>query len=305
MNVREQAAVLALVARAGQPWHETTALIEEAGSALRVVRGDVDVLDWFDPAEVAAIGRQVEPALLERSGALIESLAADGVLLFTVLDHGYPANLRRVWQRPPFVLLRGRFLAADDRAVALSGARQPSRAGLALARSFARDLAGQGVTVVAALDRGIGGATLDAATRAGGRAIGVLPGGISAPLDPDLRGLAARVTLTGALVSATWPDTPHAGADQGAADRLASSLAVGTVMVDADDTPAAGAAWDLADRRARAFLSGDGPVFIPRPLAAAGPMSGYARHPNVILVGTATDITSALAPPQVGLAAAG
>jgi predicted Rossmann fold nucleotide-binding protein DprA/Smf involved in DNA uptake len=271
------------------------------------VRGEVDGLDWFDPAEVAAIGRRVDPALLERSTALIESLAADGALLFTVLDRGYPANLRRGWQRPPFVLLRGRFLATDDRAVALSGARQASRAGLALARSFARDLARQGVTVAAPLDRGVGGATLDAATRAGGRAIAVLPGGINAPLDPELRGLAARVAGAGALVSATWPDTPHTGADPGAGDRLASSLALGTVMVDTGEGSAAGA-WDLAERRARAFLSGDGPLFIPRPLANAGPMSGYARHPNVVVVSTATEITTALTtptPPTIGLAAAG
>jgi len=304
VDVLEQAAVLALVARAGQPWHETTALIEEAGSALRVVRGTVDGLDWFDPDEVAALGRRVDAALLDSYTDLISSLTAGGALLFTVLDHGYPANLRRVWRRPPFIVVRGRFVAADDRAVAFSGARQASRAGQALARSFARDLAGQGVTVVATLDGGVGGATLDAATRAGGRALGVLTGGVLTPLGSELRGLAERVAASGALVSASWPDTPQALADPAAGDRLAASLALGTVLVDAD-------AADVADRRTRAFLAEEGPLFIPRPLAAAGPIAGYARHPNAVVVGGADEVADALpartGPGQqpVGLAAAG
>src|SRR4051794_36075983 len=109
MDVREQAGVLALVARADQPWPETAALIEEAGSALRVVHGDLAGLDWFAPAEGAALGRRVGATMLDSYTELIESLATQGTMLFTVLDRGYPANLRRTEARPPFVFMRGRF----------------------------------------------------------------------------------------------------------------------------------------------------------------------------------------------------
>jgi predicted Rossmann fold nucleotide-binding protein DprA/Smf involved in DNA uptake len=110
---------------------------------------------------------------------------------------------------------------------------------------------------------------------------------VNASLGSELRGLADRVAAAGALVSASWPDTPHVLADLAVADRLTTSLALGTVMVDADATGG-------ADHKARTFLAEDGPLFIPRPLANAGPIAGYARHPNAVVVGGADEVAYAL-----------
>jgi DNA processing protein len=297
MDVTEQAAVLALVARAEQPWPHTADLIEEAGSALRVIRGDLDGLEWFDPEEGAALGRRVGADLLERSMSLIRSLAADGTLLTTVLDPGYPANLRQVEERPPFLFIRGRFTAEDDRAVAVAGASTApaTSAGLELARAFGAKLARQGVTVVAAIDHGVGPAALDAALDAGGRVVAVLGSGVNATSSE----LLTRAAAGGAVVSPSWPDAPVTSGGTAARDTVVSGLSLGTVVVEAGRA-------DRPGPQALACLGADAPLFIPRVLTGRARWPArYAGHPGSIVVDEPEDITARLpgATPPLELAA--
>jgi DNA processing protein len=286
MDVHEQAAVLALVARAEQPWPHTADLIEDAGSALRVIRGDLDGLEWFDPAEGAALGSRVAPELLERYARLIGSLAADGTLLTTVLDPGYPANLRLVEDRPPFLFIRGRFTAEDDRAVAVAGAATgpATSAGLELARAFGAKLARQGVAVVAAIDHGVGPAALTAALDVGGRVIAVLGSGVNTSSSE----LLDRAAGCGAVVSPAWPDAPVGAAGGPARDTVVSGLALGTVMVEAGR-------GDRPGPQALACLGADAPLFIPRVLTGRARWPArYAGHPGSIVVDEPEDITARL-----------
>ena len=71
-HLREQAAVLALVARTKGEWYKTASLIEEGGSALRIVEGRIDELDWFDHTEVKALGERVNVELLDHYLDLME-----------------------------------------------------------------------------------------------------------------------------------------------------------------------------------------------------------------------------------------
>jgi DNA processing protein len=300
MDVREQAGVLALVARADQPWSETAALLEEAGSAMRVVHGDLAGLDWFDPAEGAALGRRVGADLLDSYIELIESLSTQGTMLFTVLDRGYPANLRRAESRPPFLFMRGRFVSADDRCVAIvgTGAAPATEAGLELAREFGAGLAAQGLTVVGALDRGAGTAAVAAAIEAGGRAIAVSGAGINIPLAAELTSLVAE---RGALVSPVWPDSPPGLPGTLAREALVGGLALGAVVVEAGRA-------DRPTRQALAYLGAEGPLCIPRQLTTSARWAArFAGHPGASVVDTPEDVATLLSTPAgqrpLGLAA--
>ena len=153
----EQAAVLALVKNTRGDWYGTADIIETARSALRVVEGD-----WtgFEPDEVreSSLVGSVSADQLAEFGAMVDEYEKRGIRLLTVLDHDYPKNLRLVYNRPPFLWLRGGLLPTDDRAIAVVGTRTASPIGLEQAWSLATQLAERGVTVISGLALGIDGA---------------------------------------------------------------------------------------------------------------------------------------------------
>ena len=106
---REQAAVLALASHARGPWHLVARLIGETGSALAVAEGR---LTGFETPELLARRRPralpIDPAELDRQrradrGARGRAGAADDRA-----RRRLPVNLRLVYDRPPFLFVRGR-----------------------------------------------------------------------------------------------------------------------------------------------------------------------------------------------------
>jgi DNA processing protein len=64
---------------------------------------------------------RVDDDALDRAAATIDEATRQGARLVTVLDDGYPVNLRQVYNCPPFLWFRGELTPADRRAVALVG----------------------------------------------------------------------------------------------------------------------------------------------------------------------------------------
>jgi DNA processing protein len=297
LDVRERAAALALVARAAQPWSETAGLIEEAGGALRVVAGELDRLEWFDRDQAAALGRLVTAELLDDYSELVEMLDGCGIRLVTICDPGYPANLRRVWDRPPFLFVRGSLSVLDERAVAVAGGRSPDRRPLEETRQLAAGLAAGGFTIVAGLARGAGAAACAAALDAGGRALAAFATGINLVEPPDLMGLARRILGRGAHVSALWPDARISDATRTARDALAAGLALGTLVVDGD-------AAEIA-AHAHICLEQDRPLLLGSGLVAREPAAArYAGRPGVVVVDSVQQAAAGLAGGRAPVAAA-
>jgi len=285
---KEQAAVLALVAKTTGEWHRTAELIEGARRALRIVRGE-----WtgFEPYEirVSDLVAAVDEAELERYAEMIESLEARSVRLLTVLDDDYPANLRQVYNRPPFLWVRGSLPPEDGRAVAVVGTREASPAGIAEARSLAGQLANRGVTVLSGLARGIDAAAHQAALDASGRTIAVMGTGISRVYPAEHRDLAERIVESGALVSQFWPDSPPARWSFPMRNVVMSGLAVGTVVVEASSTSG-------AKMQARLALEHGKRLFLVESLVMREEWAKrYAEHPAATVVQSVDDVVDVLA----------
>src|SRR6266540_2651073 len=167
-RVREQAAVLAVVAQGRAEWYLAAQLVEVNGSALRVARRD-----WtgYEPPELleAVSGEEIDDAALDRFVEQILDLKSDGISLVTVLDDEYPTNLRLVYNRPPFLFARGELRPEDDRALAVVGTRSASADGREQAARLARDLVDHGVTVLSGLALGVDTAAHEATLATGGR----------------------------------------------------------------------------------------------------------------------------------------
>ncbi|MFF3672129.1 hypothetical protein [Microtetraspora malaysiensis] len=162
-RIDEQAAVLALTkATRTQPWHHTARVIAAAGSALKLMDGDVIGLDETDQAHAADLRSRVSVEDLDQARDLITSMRANDVHLITVLDDTYPGNILWANNYPPFVWVRGRMIPEDYRAVAIVGKHDGKRAAAA-----ARALAEAGLTVIAPLRTDLDAAIHEAAPPVG------------------------------------------------------------------------------------------------------------------------------------------
>jgi DNA processing protein len=285
----EQAAVLALVARTKGEWHRTADVIETARSALRIVHGD-----WtgFEPAEVTAspLVGAVSDAELAQYEEMIEEYSARGVRLLTVLDDDYPQNLRLVYNRPPFLWVRGSLLANDNRSIAVVGTRSASPEGLEQARSLAEQLAQRSVTVLSGLALGVDGAAHEGALSAAGRTVAVMGTGINTVYPARHSELAERIVESGgALVSQFWPDAPPTKWSFPMRNIVMSGMGVGTVVVEASKTSG-------AKMQARLALEHGKRLFLVNTLVLREEWAQrYAQHPGTTVVESVDDVVDVLA----------
>lgn len=286
---REQAAVLALAARTRRAWHLLARALEEEGGALPLATGDRAGLEPPELVDALKPGR-VPPEELDEAERMIAALAEKGVRLVTVLDRDYPTNLRLVYDRPPFLFIRGELRPEDEQAVAVVGTRTPSEDGLREAQLLARGLAERGVTVISGLALGIDGAAHQAALDAGGRTIAVIGNGIRARVyPPEHADLAERIVAAGgAVVSQFLPDAPPRRTSFPLRNRTMSGLALGTVVVEASGTSG-------AKMQARIALEHGRRVILLRSLVLREPWAQeYETHPGVTVVEGAEDVLDVL-----------
>jgi DNA processing protein len=290
VSLQEQAAVLALVSAAGREWHRVASIIEEEGSALRILQGETRKLGPADP-DLAAWGTDwVARADISRYEDLIRSAHAKSIEVLTVLDSEYPINLRQVFNRPPFLMSRGHLNSDDRRAVAIVGTRKASRPGLDQARRLARDLSDRGITVLSGLALGIDTAAHMGALDGGGRTIAVLGTGIERIYPPENTALAESILSHGALVSQFWPSAPPTRYSFPMRNVVMSGLAIGTVVIEASSRSG-------AKMQARLALEHGKRLFLVESLVMQEEWAKrYAKHPGTTVVRSVDDVTEADAP---------
>jgi DNA processing protein len=286
--VSENAAVLALVRHSRREWYMTAQLLEANGSALRVASRE-----WtgFEPPELLEVldEGEITAGEIAEYETLIAALAAEGVVLLTVLDDAYPINLRLVYNRPPFLFVRGELRAEDERAIAVVGTRNASNEGLKQASRLARELGGSGVTVLSGLALGIDGSAHEGALAGGGRTVAVMGTGIRKIYPREHHDLASRiVNAGGALVSQFLPDAPPTKWSFPMRNITMSGMAVGTVVVEASHTSG-------AKMQARYALEHGKRLFLVEDLVMHEPWAKkYAERPGATVVQSVDDVLAAL-----------
>ena len=205
-------------------------------AALEAIDAGLDVgeLDGFEVVAEALAGLDDE-----RVRRWEEWRASHSARLVTVLDDAYPANLRMVHDHPPLLFVRGTVVAADVRAVAVVGTREPSAEGLQSARQIAASLVERGVTVVSGMAAGIDTAAHTAALDAGGRTLAVFGTGIERVFPAGNRRLSAAIASSGATLSQFLPDQGPTRWSFPVRNIVTSGLAIGTVVVEAGPTSGA------------------------------------------------------------------
>lgn len=243
---REQAHVLAIVAGAFRAdpdfweWHRIAEVVQETGSAVRLLHGD-----WtgFEPEDAERLRKAAieggAPEAVDHYADLIQTVAVEGHTLVTVLDDSYPANLRAIYNRPPFLFVTGEIVEADRNSVAIVGTRSASEEGVKLARTMSAKLAEHGVTVVSGLAHGIDRAAHESALQTDGRTIAVMGTGIRKTYPAANKDLRSRIERQGAVVSQFWPDMPPRQFNFPMRNVVTSGMTLGTVVIEAGPTSGA------------------------------------------------------------------
>src|SRR5438128_8649749 len=156
-------------------------LLEHFGDAPAILRASKPQL-----LQVRGIGEETAEAIAnwEKSVDLsneLKRIQEYGCHILTPTDADYPGLLRRIYDPPIVLYVKGRLTARDKNAVGMVGSRLTTHYGPETARKLAYQLAYVGVTVVSGGARGIDIAAHQGALSAKGRTVAVLGNGIKLP----------------------------------------------------------------------------------------------------------------------------
>jgi DNA processing protein len=293
MDREMQASLLALCALDHVNWHVIAREAQQPSGLERLLQGHL--------TETSKQARATQKLIVGVSGDLdqqrlraVEEIrrAEDaGAKLVTVLDDDYPANLRVIYNLPPFLFYRGRLERDDARSVAVVGTREASDAGIDSARRMAGLLADHGVTVLSGLAKGIDTAAHEEALAQGGRTIAVLGTGILRCYPKENSYLAERIVQSGALVSQFWPSQPPTIYSFPRRNVVTSGMSQGTVVIEASETSG-------AKMQARLALEHGKRVFLVSRLVTSQPWAQeYVANRGAIEIRSVEDVLARLRSP--------
>src|SRR5258708_6918669 len=124
------------------PWWQIGRAAARLGSGTALLAEPWEPIDRWEHEVAFALAHHLDADAQTRWREQLERWeAADpGLRFMTILDEDYPANLRIVFNPPPFLVMRGALIAEDARGVAVVGTRHPSPEGLRRGRRLRPEL---------------------------------------------------------------------------------------------------------------------------------------------------------------------
>lgn len=185
--------------------------------------------------------------------------------IVTLWDDSYPGNLKRVYDPPPFLFIRGTLLQRDEISIAVVGTRNPSHYGTQLAGAFARELVLRGFSVISGLARGVDTLAHESAIRAGGRTIAVIGSGLDVLYPPENAQLGGNIVRHGAIVSEFLMGTQPDAVNFPRRNRIISGIALGTLVIETGIEGGAMITASIALEQNREVFALPGPLGGQRP----------------------------------------
>jgi DNA processing protein len=121
--------------------------------------------------------------------------------LLTLQDKDYPENLKKIYDPPILLYLKGKINKADKYSIAIVGSRHASFYGLSCADRFAFELGSCGLTIVSGMARGVDTAAHKGALRCKSRTIAVIGSGFGYIYPDENKELAEEIARSGVVIS--------------------------------------------------------------------------------------------------------
>lgn len=162
---------------------------------------------------------------------------ADSALhhIITIYDEAYPEQLKTINDPPPVLFAKGNIACLRDPQLAIVGSRNPTTGGRDNAHSFAKHLAGNGLTITSGLALGIDGfahkGALDSLTSP---TIAVTATGLDTTYPGKHQKLAEAIIESSGLIVSEHPiGTPVKAQFFPRRNRIISGISLGTLVVEA------------------------------------------------------------------------
>ncbi len=260
--------------------------------------GDVEAAWRASPEALQAAGldqRTLHSLLSTRAtcdlDAELRAVERAGARIMTIDDADYPALLKKIYDPPAVLYVKGTLIESDCRAIAVVGTRRATSYGKTMTQEIVGPLARQGLTIVSGLARGIDAVAHRAALDVGGRTIAILANGIDQVYPPEHRTLAEEIVEHGALLTelpiGARPESQHFAPR----NRIVSGLCLGTVVVEAAEKSGALMTANLALDQGRDVFAVPGNALSPASKGTNALIQAGAR-----MVTSAEDILLELAP---------
>ncbi|MDP2208581.1 MAG: DNA-processing protein DprA [Bacteroidota bacterium] len=152
--------------------------------------------------------------------------------IITFWDDEYPDLLKKIYDPPCYLFIKGNFKKEDKYSIAIVGTRNPSTYGVTMAEKFTQELARLGITIVSGLARGVDSVAHSSALKVGGRTIGVLGSGIDVIYPPENKNLYSRIAQNGGVISEYAMGTKPDAGNFPRRNRIVSGMTLGTIIIE-------------------------------------------------------------------------
>ena len=188
---------------------------------------NVDGIGFKTAEQIAATRNKFDTAAeLQLAGKL-------GVWLINLEDRRYPPVLKRIYDPPPVLYVKGTLDRSDNLCVAMVGSRRCSLYGQEQASRLAHFLGSTGFTICSGMARGIDSAAHQGALSAGGRTIAVQGCGLANVFPPENKKLFELIAASGACISELPLRYEPLPENFPPRNRIIAGLSLGTIVIEA------------------------------------------------------------------------
>ncbi len=152
--------------------------------------------------------------------------------IITIWDKEYPALLKKIYDPPLILYVKGELIETDNFSIAIVGTRLPTNYGKIQAEKFAADLALQNITIVSGMARGIDSIAQRTTLKNDRRTIAIIGSGMDVIYPPENKKLFEEITERGAVISEFKPGTKPDAQNFPRRNRIISGLSLGCIVIE-------------------------------------------------------------------------
>lgn len=173
----------------------------------------------------------------------LENLNKIGGDIITVWDQSYPPLLKKIYDPPLLLYIKGKISENDNYSIAVVGTRQPTYYGKIQTERITSDLASQGITIVSGMARGIDSIAHRSALKLKRRTIAVTGSGLDVIYPPENKKLYEEISECGLIITEYDIGAKPDAVNFPKRNRIISGLSLGCIVVE---TGTAGGAMQTA-----------------------------------------------------------
>jgi DNA processing protein len=152
--------------------------------------------------------------------------------IVTFWDKKFPELLKKIYDPPPYLFLKGNLCEEDKYSIAIVGTRNPSKYGIAVSEKFSQELSRLGITIVSGLARGVDSAAHNSVLKTGGRTIAVIGSGIDVIYPPENKNLFEKISENGGVISEYDMGTQPDAGNFPRRNRIISGMSLSTIIIE-------------------------------------------------------------------------